>query len=497
MRNRIKICSVLLLLLFLARGNVTSTAENESENSAAMASQQLVSLDECVAYSLKESFDVKIAKLDFYIADTQIMYSEAVFDTFLYGGAGYNEDKRQQLSIFAPDDNQTNDYYAGITKKLPTGTEVDVKFEDTRAWNNTIFVSKNPAYTSQLSVDLEQPVAKNFFGYVDRTNISITKLAVENADFETKDRIEAFIAEVEKAYWRLLFNKRAVEINQAMLIRARDLLSVNAKNFDMGIIEKGDLLASEANVIGRETDLVIIENSYRNAEESLKLLMNESTEVRIAPSVRFRVSYNFGDMAECLKKAFKTRRDYKEKKIDIDIKNLTLKIKDNLRWPEIDLTASFAVNGVESSFGESFAKTTGGDNTNMYAGIEVNIPLENNAAQSEYNRASYEKERAILSLKDVERTIITEVGNAFRDVTTYEKSVGNAHETVRLQSGKLTEEEKRFSQGRSNTKNLIDYQHDLLRSEIEEAAVMLSLETSRTDLERAMNTLLEKYERYL
>ena len=102
----------------------------------------VLSLNDSIKYAALNSFEVKIAKLDYYIAGTQNMYAEAVFDTFLFGGANYTEDKRQQSMIFYPDDSQKNGYYAGISKTLPIGTQLKTEICDDREWSNTTFTSK-------------------------------------------------------------------------------------------------------------------------------------------------------------------------------------------------------------------------------------------------------------------------------------------------------------------------------------------------------------------
>ena len=46
----------------------------------------VLSLNDCVRYALGNSFDVKLAKLDLYIEETNVMYKKAVFDTVSKGG---------------------------------------------------------------------------------------------------------------------------------------------------------------------------------------------------------------------------------------------------------------------------------------------------------------------------------------------------------------------------------------------------------------------------
>ncbi|MGB2629989.1 MAG: TolC family protein [Candidatus Omnitrophota bacterium] len=472
--------------------------EAEEENRGSMTQDvRVFTLEDCVRYAVYNSFEVQMAKLDLLIAETDIMPAIAVFDTFLYGNAGYIEDKRQELSVFAPDNDQTNLYSVGVMKKLPTGTELSATWSDTRTWSDTIFVTKNPAHNAELNMEARQPVGKNFFGYVDRGNVTITKLAIMNADLQAKDRIEAIIANVERAYLNLLYAKKNQYIFERILQKARDLYENDKRNFDIGLLERVDLYNSEANVTRREAELLIAENNYKRAEENLKLIMNIDQEVYLISEEDLERKSLEMDMPYCLKEAFLNRRDYHISKRDVEIKGLDVKLKENMKWPEIDLVGTWAMNGLELEFDKAFGKTTVNDNTYYYAGVEVTVPVENNQARGDFKKAKYEKEKALTGLKEVERKIVTEVGNAFNDTLAYEASTVFTKKAVDLELEKLNEEEKRYQYGRSSTKRLIDYQQDLLRTALEHTRFVLDQRLAMVDLERTMNVILKKYEEKL
>lgn len=487
------ICFTFLANVSLGEGFSSGMPPAEEEALSAPYARHL-SLEDCIRYAVNNSFEVKLARLDLYIAETDLMYSEAVFDAFLYGGVSYSEDKRQELSVFSPDNDQTNNYYVGVSKTLPTGTEIKAQFGDTRTWSDSAFVSKNPAHAAELRLEAIQPIGKNAFGYIDRKTITLTKLSIKNADLQMQDRIEALIADTEKAYWSFVSTKRTLEIFTRMLERAKELYESDKRNFETGLIERGDLFGSEANVARREAEVLVAENRYKTQEENLKLIMNAPDEMHIIPKDELKSDYEGKDIAGCLKEAFENRRDYMAGKRDIEIKGINLNIKKNEMWPEIDIYATMAMNGIEPEFKKAVGKTTVADNTYYYVGLEFTIPVENSAARSQLEKAGYEKESAIVSLKETERTIITEVSNAFSGVTSYKASLTYIKEAVLLQANKLKEEEKRFKYGRSSTKTIIDYQRDLLNAELEEAKFLLDYHQAQVDLARAMNSILEKYE---
>jgi len=451
------------------------------------------SLEGCISFAARNSFEVRLAKLDFLIAQTGQGAAEAIYDTVLSLDVSYEDDKREPVSSLAGDHSKTNIYSIGIDKTLPSGTELDLSFSDKREWTNSAFVSRNPAHTSEVALEIRQPLAKNAFGYIDRRNISVTSLAIENADLDTKEKIEALFADVEEAYWEWLYYKESLETYRKLLEKAKDLHQINAKNYEIGRIEKSDFLASEANVLIREKDFLVAENAYKRAEGLLKLLLNMEADYKIYPQetlIYRKVEFNLED---CLVEAFKKRRDYLQGRRNIEIKELVLESKANARWPEIDLVATLAANGVGSSVNAATRRITNQDNASYYTGVEISMPLESRLARSEFDAATNNKEKAILILKQIERTIVTEVGSAYRDYITFEASVDKLSQAAALQQQKLEEEEKRFRYGRSDTKRLIDYQQDYLNTQLEVARSIADLEISRATLEKTLNIIIEKY----
>jgi outer membrane protein TolC len=467
------------------------------DNPSLPLEEQHLSLDDCIKLAIEHSFEVKLARLDFLIAQTDKGVAEAIYDTILSAEISYEKDKRATLSSLGSSFSRTNIYSVEAEKELPSGTTVTLALSDTRDWSDSLYVSANPAHTAEAELELRQPLGKNRFGYIDQRDISVTSLSIQNADLNTKERIESLLAQVEAAYWEWALYKRSLEIHRQILEKAGVLHQTNAKNLDLGRIERGDFLASEANVLLREKDIMIAENNYRRAEEKIKLLINIEANLRIHPAQALEYKNIEIDLEDCFNQALQERRDYQKAKREVEMKELILETKTNARWPEIDLVASLSANGIDSDFGRAFNNITTDDNKKYYAGLEISIPIENTEAKSEFKKATHKKEKTLLNLKNIERAIVTEVGNYFRDYVTYEVNFTKIKKAAGLQRGKLKEEEKRFEYGRSNTKRLIDYQQDYLRAELQVAQALADLEVARINLEKSLNNILKKYERLL
>ena len=83
-------------------------------------------------------------------------------------------------------------------------------------------------------------------------------------------------------------------------------------------------------------------------------------------------------------------------------------------------------------------------NPKYYVGIEFKYPLENNEANSEYEKAILEKAKAIVNLQKTERQIISDVDTGFRKISLNRINIAKMERVENLQRGKLFQEEKRF-----------------------------------------------------
>ncbi|MFC1646436.1 TolC family protein [Candidatus Omnitrophota bacterium] len=455
-----------------------------------------LSLETVSELALENNLDIQLAKYDAYIKRNDLYGAVSIFDTILNLGFSYEDDQRQTASTLAGTQSKTTDYSFGLEKKFPTGTTVGIGLDHTRNWSNSAFVSTNPYHDSEASISLTQEVGKNFFGLIDRNNIKITKLDIENSDYTSLDKIENYLAEVQKAYWKVIYNRQNVDSTEDMLDRAISLHKIYIQKIKTGLAESPDLYAAEANMNIRENELLLSQNSLRLAENDLLLKLNLSEREDIEIITEEIMSIDKAqpqDFIECLTIAIERRRDYKQALNEIESKKLNLVTKKNSLWPEIDLKASFVRNGVAQRYSDAIERITDSDNPKYYYGITITYPLENNEAKGEYESAQLEKAKALVLLKKNEREIVVEIKDAVSTANTTLERVRNNLATVQLQEAKLDAEEKRFRLGRSDSDTLVRYQDDLLQAKISLSLSLYKFYSDLVDLRVKENSLLEEY----
>ena len=450
-----------------------------------------ISVDEVRLIAISNNLDIKLARLDSRIKGTELSYEEAIFDTLLNGEIGYTDDQRKTSSSLSGTKNLTNNYNIGIDKKLRSGTDVEIDFTNKREWTDSAYVSTNPYHESQVEVSLTQPIAKNFFGLIDRGNIEIVKYEIKNSELDSYIKIEDAIILAEKAYWELVLAQEEFKIKKEMLKKAFRLFNQYRKKLNIGLVETGDVLASEANMHIRESDLLMASNALETAEELLRVRLNIKNEISLSPADTLVGTDLNTTLIGSLRLAFKNRRDYTSAKNDIANKKIKLKMKSNSRFPQIDLKMTFAQNGIDSGYARAIEDVYEDSNPKYYVGIEFSYPLQNNEAKSEYESVKLEKAKAIVSLQKTERLIISDIDEKFRNLSVNKVNISKMERVKNLQKGKLYQEEKRFKYGRSSSDTLIRYQEDLLNAKLATQKAYLDYRISILELLGAQDSFLK------
>jgi len=451
----------------------------------------LLSVNEVRLIAINNNLDVKLARIDSKIKGTELSYKEAVFDALLRAEINYTRDETKSASSLAGSKTLTNNYNIGIDKKLRSGTDVSVDFTNKREWSDSSYVSENPHHDSQIEVTVTQPIAKNFFGLIDRGNIKIIKREIKNTELDSYIKIEDAIILAEESYWKLVLAQEDFKIKKAMLKKAIQLFNQYRRKLKIGLVETGEALATEANMHLRKSELLLASNEVSSSEELLRVRLNLKNETRLFPTDSLEGAGIDTDFIESLNIAFRNRRDYTSKKNAIEAKNINLKMKSNSKFPEIDLTATFASNGISSTYHGAIEDIFTDSNPEYSLGIEFSFPLENNEAESEYEKALLEKKKAIINLQKTERNIISNIDEKFRKLRINKSNLKKMEHIEDLQKGKLLQEEKRFKYGRSNSDTLIRYQEDLLKAQLMTQKAHFDYRVSILDLMDAEDTFLK------
>jgi outer membrane protein len=125
------------------------------------------------------------------------------------------------------------------------------------------------------------------------------------------------------------------------------------------------------------------------------------------------------------------------------------------------------------------------------AGLQLNIPLRNRAAQAIQVRGELEYRQAQMALQQTENRISIEVRQAQFSVEQNQASVASAKAAVDYAKQSLDAEQKKYQFGTSTTTAVLQTRSALATSESTLMSAMAAYEKARVELDRAVGTLLD------
>lgn len=440
--------------------------------------------------SLSQSQDVQMVILDFHIGSEDLSEAKSIYDTVITSEVSHAKDQSQRTSTAFGTNTQQTIYNLELGQKTPLGTELGFGFVNERETTNSIFSTVNPAYNSQLQLSLSQPLLQNTFGVVDRSKIQATKKLVSALNFTTKAAIQKTVYSHLVAYWDFYWRHHLVQMEVAALSKARSLYQANQKKLELGVIEKSDLEAFSANVAIHESLWLQAKSDLVSATEKLKVALLLPEDEDLKPLDEKTGAKVPGEMTEILKKALETRPDYLALKESLEASRLMVVMAKNNRWPEMDVQATLALNGISTDYGTAIENI--GDGHPLWAvGMEFNFPLQNRYRKSESRKSEIERGKKIIQVKQKELEVRHGIRESF---VRYENALDKRSAALRArtsQYNKMEGEQKKYQAGRSDSDILIRYQNDYIDARKMALAAEVEVEMAWMNLQLVQGKILE------
>lgn len=449
-----------------------------------------LSLSEATRIGLAQSLDIRIYRLDQEIQTQTLGQAKAVYDTYLSVTGDYEIDETEPASAIFGDRSVDGSITTSFSKHLPTGTDITFSHVAARSSTSSPFATQSRLYSGSGALSVSQPMLKNFLGRIDRARLNQVRLNIESFDYETLDRIEAKLFGIREAYWDLVFAQLNLSSRRDALTKAQEFLQSMRDKLELGLVEKQDVYAAEANVRLRVVEVLEAKTAFLNRQYSLQVLLDMPEDVLPVPSSVPEIKPIERSLEAILDEAFANRRDLKQLKLQAQMDDLQLVMTGSARWPDLDLEASYRSNSLDRELWDSQGEIGSFNHPTLYAGFSFVFPLENRSARAEHRQAKLRQRGTLLAIKQVQNQIGEEIRQAFRDTRLAEARVRQTAKIETLQSNKLAEESRFFQLGRSDSQKIIDYQEDLIAAQTNAQEAIVRYEKAYDALLRRSNRLL-------
>ena len=470
-----------------------------------------LTLKETIERVLKNNISISVQSYNSKINEQFIFEKEADFDPTLDFEFKFGEETRQSSSSSSLSDaknrNQDYDWDFSVSQKFVTGGDYELSMDNNRNRTSSSLTSLNPTYSSDLALTVTQPLLKDFGIDLNKRKIYIAKNDQKISDHQFTEKVIDTLTEAENIYWDLVFSIEDLKVKETSLQRARDLEKQVKAQVDVGTLAELEILQAQSDVASRDEQLLNAQNLIEDNEDNLKNILNSSFDsedglkkIIPADSPVFEPGSE-NSLEEALKTALTLRPDLLAKKKELDNRNIEAKYNENQMLPTLDLIGSLGLNGLsgdstttngayDTALSEAFSTNYG----LWQFGINLSYPLGNRAAKSKLAAKRLEVAQLLLDIKDLEKNIVVEVREAYRQIKTDIKRVQATRVARKLAEEKLNAEEKKFKVGLSTSFNVLEFQEDLAEEQSNEIKAVIDYNKSLTRLNQVMARTLEAHD---
>lgn len=461
-----------------------------------------LSMKEFIRLVYHHNQNIFVEKLEWKISRELVNRAKSIFEPKLVGSYQhiYNSKLNTAEEILSrghkEDFEEENDYTnAAIEGLLPTGGRLRFSylFENI---NNSISTTQDDFQTF-LGVDLTHPLLKN--AGVNATMVSIrTAQADSDIAFQTyRQNMMLVIARAAAVYWDLYSAQERYQARKRSVEIAKEILRDNKARVRIGKIAVTEVLEAEAGLALRESliseakqDLVsaiYTARSYFSSSGSGE----KSQVVAIDPLM---IEEDIPDFGHSFWQTTNLRPEYLSAEIKIRREDIRLAFAKNQRLPQLDLKASYVLNGLDEYALGSWNNAVKTDHESYSLSFDLQIPLGGGkASRSELKAAKYRKAQALHEFKAIEVALINAVDTAIQAVYNNRDQVGHYYKVKHFNERLLEVELARLNAGKSNSRIVLEKEETLNRAIDEELESLIKYKRAVLGLTMAEGSLLKKF----
>lgn len=455
-------------------------------------------LVDCVAMALKNNSEINVKRIDPRIEDTNILIQKAKFEpelSFDFTMEDNTELSPTTLTGTGALKTRTGTFDFGYDQTLVTGTEIAVDFYNTRTWSNSLIQALNPEFDSAAAITVTQPLLKGFGIVVNKADFLIAKNNRQKSDKDFVQEVIRVLTEVKRSYYNFQYSQEQYKTAETSLARVNSLYEINKERYAKGLASDVDLLQSEADVARAEEMLAAAEGILKAAEDGLKFITNlvddpEYWNAAITLLEGIVYEKREVELPVSLRDAFNYRPDYEAAKIDLRSKDISVVYYKNNLLPTMDLVGTYGLNGLAKTYEKDLGHIGGGHYPDWSVGVSVKVPFFNDEEKGKYQKATLDKEKALISFSRLEQKIILEVRDAVRETDIKYKMLESSIKVKAAEQKNYAAQVERFKAGLVSTNDMIDYQDRLTRAEVNFIKSVVDYNISLIDLAKAKGTTL-------
>lgn len=403
----------------------------------------------------------------------------------------------------------------GYQQGFSTGTLLNVTFNNSRVTSNSTRTFLVPQLNSNFLIQARQHLLEGMSLASNRRFITIARNNREIADEAFRQQVIFTVTQIETLYWNLVTAYEDEKAKERALTSAQQLESNNRKQVQAGTIAQIEIVNAQAQEAATQQALITSQTNLQLQQLLMKnaITRNENDPVLanagLIPTDRIQLpaSEPVVPTQDLVNEALQHRPELAQARIDLSNRTISKRAARNALLPSVDLVANYGGTGLAGAPNPNFTFTGTPSTANnggyfdalsaasghptYFAGVSVNIPIRNRAAQADQIRSELEYRQAEVRLQQLENTIAIDVRNAQFAVQQNRAAVDAALKAREFATQSLDAEQKKLSQGLSTTYNVLTQMSNVSTAESNLVNAMSAYESSKLQLDIVTGRTLE------
>jgi outer membrane protein len=463
-----------------------------------------LSIEQCRAMTLKNNLDLKVQLIDPTIAAKNVSAEEAKFESSFFTNLTYNVTEPPDANgLSQRTKTQTTDL--GVQVPLQTGGTVKFDLADNKVtqnvpeyspwWGGSVSNKDVSTYTPSTTFSISQPLLRGAGKRVNTYSIRILDYQRQITDTMTKMEVIRVLANADRGYWRLYAARRELEVRQQEYETAKAQLEQTRRMVLLGEKAAVEETRAEAGVAERLDAIIRAKKALEDRQRELKQIMNESglsidSPMIVVPMtepdpVRYEINKE-----QLTASAIDNRMEMLQVELQLAQDSSTVDFYKNQTLPLVAIDYTYNMNGVGATRSNAYDMMSDRSFESHTVGMNLVVPLGNEAAKSRLLGAQYQKRQRLLTKENRRIQIESEVLSAIEQLEANWQSILAGRQNSIL-AGRLYEAEKRqFVAGLRTATDVLDAQAKFANAQSSEIRALTEYQIAQVDLAYATGMLL-------
>jgi outer membrane protein len=404
----------------------------------------------------------------------------------------------------------TRSYQAQYIQTFDFGLNAQLTYASRYTRVNSPDYNLNPFTSGFVDLLLTQNLLYGFGRAVNDRNIRVQKNNVKVSDLQFKQQVMTTVSAALNLYWDLVSFNEDVRARRREVATAQQLLEDNKKLVEFGTAAPIEITRAESQLYASQQDLVTAETNLLQQETVLKNALSRNgvasaglTSVHLVPLDKIEVPDRdeIRPLEDLIQEALIKRPEMAQARLNLESNQMNLVgIKNELK-PTLQAFTELTNNGLvgqitgtpfaTGGYGDLLSEIARRNYPNYSAGISLNIPLRNRAAQADYATSMLELRQNELNLRKNVNQIHVDVQNALIGLQQARARYAASVKSRVLQEETLAGDQKRYRLGATVSFQVVQDQRDLATAQSAEVQSMANYTHARISLDQALGATLE------